>query len=123
MTLARLISEAEGIVAKIQRRLPSELRGLAEKVPVIFYDWPTPEILQEEFDPDILGLFVGEPHSVEQGLGNGVPTHILLFVESIFDEAEGDWDIFREEVRLTYLHELGHYFGWDEDELETRGLG
>ena len=33
-----------------------------------------------------------------------------------------DVDVFREEVRLTYLHELGHYLGWDEDELTARGL-
>jgi predicted Zn-dependent protease with MMP-like domain len=31
-------------------------------------------------------------------------------------------EVFRDEVRLTYLHELGHYLGWDEDELAARGL-
>lgn len=123
MLLSHLISEAEKVVTTLQRRLPEALRGPASKVPVIYYDWPTPEILGDEFDPDILGLFVGEPHSVEQGMANAVPTHILLFLENIFDEAEEDLEIFREEVRLTYLHELGHYFGWDEEDLETRGLG
>lgn len=123
MSLARLISEAEKVVATIQQRLPAELRTLAGNVPVIYYDWPTPEILGEEFDPDILGLFVGEPHSAEHGMTNAAPTHILLFLENIFDEAEENLEIFRDEVRLTYLHELGHYFGWDEDQLEARGLG
>lgn len=123
MLLARLISEAEKVIATLQRRLPDALRGPAGMVPVIYYDWPSPEILGEEFDPDILGLFVGEPHSAEGGLANAVPAHILLFLENIFVEAEEDLEIFREEVRLTYLHELGHYFGWDEEDLETRGLG
>ena len=31
-------------------------------------------------------------------------------------------EAFREETRLTYLHELGHYLGWGEDELAARGL-
>ena len=39
-----------------------------------------------------------------------------------WDFAEGDVEVFRDEVRLTYLHELGHYFGWDEDDLTARGL-
>jgi predicted Zn-dependent protease with MMP-like domain len=29
---------------------------------------------------------------------------------------------FRKEVRLTYLHELGHYLGWDEDQVAAHGL-
>ena len=38
------------------------------------------------------------------------------------DYAEADEEIYRDEVRLTYLHELGHYLGWDEDEIAERGL-
>jgi predicted Zn-dependent protease with MMP-like domain len=123
MYAARLTSEAEKIVLAVQRRLPEELRALAGKVPVIYYDWPTEEVLGGEFDPDILGMFVGESHAAEHGTGNAVPSHILLFLENILDEADGDLAIFRQETRLTYLHELGHYFGWDEDDLELRGLG
>lgn len=123
MKLTQLIAEAEKVVATVQQRLPSEIRDLAFKVPVIYYDWPSEEILGEEFEPDILGMFVGESHAVDSGTGNAVPTHILLFLENIFDEAGGETSAFREEVRLTYLHELGHYLGWDEDDLDVRGLG
>lgn len=123
MKLTQLIAEAERVVAAVQQRLPTKLRDLASKVPVIYYDWPNEEILGDEFEPDILGMFVGDSHAVDSGSGNAVPAHILLFLENIFDEAEGDPATYREEVRLTYLHELGHYFGWDEDELEARGLG
>jgi predicted Zn-dependent protease with MMP-like domain len=122
MSHPTLIAEAEQIVATVQSRLPTELQALARSVPVVCYDWPTEEILGEEFEPDILGMFVGEPHDIAGGSGNSAPTHIMLFVENIYDEAEGEMSRFREEVRLTYLHELGHYFGWDEDELDRRGL-
>lgn len=43
-------------------------------------------------------------------------------MENLWDFAEGDVETFRDETRLTYLHELGHYLGWDEDELAARGL-
>jgi predicted Zn-dependent protease with MMP-like domain len=43
-------------------------------------------------------------------------------LENLRDFAEGDEVIFREEVRTTFLHELGHYLGLDEDELTERGL-
>ena len=46
----------------------------------------------------------------------------MLYLESLWDFAEGDAEIFRDEVRITYLHELGHYLGWGEDEVAARGL-
>ena len=51
-----------------------------------------------------------------------LPPQIVLFLENILDYAEGDPAAFRDEVRLTYLHELGHYLGWDENEIAQRGL-
>lgn len=122
MTFRQLLAEAENIVAATRRRLPPSIRPHAEALPVVYHDWPTEEILADEFEPDILGLFVGDPLGVEPGLGNVVPAQILLFLENIYDYAEGDPKIFREELRLTYLHELGHYLGWDETDLEARGL-
>jgi predicted Zn-dependent protease with MMP-like domain len=123
MSTNSLIAEAEKVVAAVQKTLPPDVRARAAAVPVIYYDWPSEEILGDEFDPDILGMFVGESHAVEAGAGNAVPAHILLFLENIYDEAEGDLVVYRKEVRVTYLHELGHYFGWDEDDLDARGLG
>ena len=121
-SFAQLVTEAEKTVASARRRLPPEVASHAKALPVAYHDWPSEEILGDEFEPDILGLFVGDPLGVEPGLGNNVPAHILLFLESIFDYADFDMAVFREEVRLTYLHELGHYLGWDEDDLEARGL-
>lgn len=122
MTLARLTQIAESVVADAQRALPAELSRLALQLPVVYHDWPSEEILGEEFEPDILGMFAGSPHGEDTGDRNDLPPHVLLFLENLWDYAEGDEDVFREEVRLTYLHELGHYFGWDEDDLDARGL-
>ena len=122
MKLAQLIQVAAETVSATQRRLPSEIRGLAIAVPVHYEAVPHESVVDEGFEPDILGLFTGNPHGTELSHDDPAPPEILLYVENLWDFAEEDIDVFREEARLTYLHELGHYFGWDEDELAARGL-
>jgi predicted Zn-dependent protease with MMP-like domain len=122
MTFRQLIEIAGEVVAVTQRRLPAQIREPALRVPVCFEPHPNDDILAEGWEPDILGLFVGPPHSADPGDPEPLPSQILLFLENIWDYAEGDKEVYRDEVRLTYLHELGHYLGWDESDLEARGL-
>ena len=122
MNLVHLTQLAEQTVATTRKELPAALQTASSGVPVTFQDWPSAEILGEEFEPDILGLFVGPPLGTPSDESQGLPAQILLFIGNLWDFSEGDREIFRDEVRLTYLHELGHYFGWDEDELAERGL-
>ena len=122
MNLAKLTELAAGAVGAAQRQLPPELRPLARGVPVHYEQIPAPDVLAEGFEPDILGLFTGSPHGEELATDHPAPAQIILYLESLWDFAEGDVEVFREEARLTYLHELGHYFGWGEDELTARGL-
>ena len=122
MKASRLTELAAATVAATQRKLPPEIRPLARAVPVHYEAAPHPSVLAEGFEPDILGLFTGNPHGTEFSHDQPAPPQILLYLENLWDLADGDVEIFREEVRLTYLHELGHYLGWDEDELAARGL-
>lgn len=123
MDFFRLATLARQVVAAAQHRLPAEVRTAAEQVPVCYEPFPNDGILAEGWEPDILGLFVGHEHGAElRSDETPLPPQILLFLENIWDYAEGDEAIYRDEVRLTYLHELGHYLGWDEDEVAERGL-
>ena len=122
MTLEKLTTLAADVVAATQRRLPRDIRSVARDVPVHYEAEPDADVIAEGFEPDILGLFTGDPHGTEFAQDNPAPPQILLYLESLWDYAEGDVRDFREEVRLTYLHELGHYLGWDEDDLSARGL-
>jgi predicted Zn-dependent protease with MMP-like domain len=122
MDFAELTALAQPIVASAQRRLPPEVRAVAESVPVCYEPFPNDDILAEGWEPDILGMFVGHAFHGELDAGASLPPQILLFLENLWDFAEGDSQVFRDEVRLTYLHELGHYLGWDEDEIAARGL-
>jgi len=118
----RLIAIAADTVGAAQRRLPPEIRALARGVAVHYERVAGPDLIAEGFEPDILGLFTGAPHGTELAQELPAPPQIMLFIESLWDFAADDVDVFRDEVRITYLHELGHYLGWDEDDLAARGL-
>ena len=122
MKFRQLTAIAGKVVDATQRRLPPAVREPALRVPVCYESRPSDDILTEGWEPDILGLFVGPPHSADPGDPQPLPPQILLFLENLWDYAEGDEEVYRDEVRLTYLHELGHYLGWDESDLEARGL-
>ena len=122
MRFSRLVTIAADTVAATQRKLPAAIREAAKIVPVHYEAEPHSSVLDEGFEPDILGLFTGSPHGMELSESNPMPPQILLYINNLWDYSEEDPGIFRDEVRLTYLHELGHYLGWDEDEVEARGL-
>ncbi len=122
MSLRELSATAEKVVAATLRRLPPPVRTPAGEVPVCFEARPNAAMLAEGWEPDLLGLFVGRPYNAGAGDPEPLPPQILLFLENLWDYAEGDPEVFREEVRITYLHELGHYLGWDESDLAERGL-
>ena len=123
MDLPRLSAIARSVVTAAERRLPADVRVAAGQVPVCFEAVPNEDIIAEGWEPDLLGLFVGHEHGAELSSDEvSLPPQILLFLDNLWDYAEGDEAVYRDEVRLTYLHELGHYLGWDEDEVARRGL-
>jgi len=121
-TWKRLLDLAQEEVRGTLRRLPRPLRPHAEALPVVYEPRPNEAILADGWEPDLLGLFVGKAYGEEESGSADVPSQILLFLDNLWDFAEGDEEIYREEVATTYLHELGHYLGLDELDLEERGL-
>ena len=113
---AAALAEVESTLAA----LPEPLRERAEKLPVLFERQPNVELQNDGIEPDTLGLFVGAEFVEEND--SPLPPQIILYLTNIWDVAETDEQRFREEVRTTFLHELGHYLGLDEAELTERGL-
>lgn len=109
-------------VAAAQRELPPEVREAAREVPVLFEAAPGEDVLAEGFEPDLLGLFSGSPIGTEFSGEIPEPPRIFLYTANLWEQAGGDLDAYRAEARLTYFHELGHYLGWDEDQVSARGL-
>lgn len=123
MNLVALERMAKREVEALRLQLPREMARRAAEVPVVMLPRPTKAMVRDDgVDPDLLGLFVGPNCAEGIESGDPLPPEILLFLENLWDYADGDEEIFREEVRVTYYHELGHYLGLEEDDLEDRGL-
>ena len=120
---SHLLALAESEVNRTTQSLPSALRDKVRHVPVSFERQLDKALQEDGIEPDTLGLFVGEPYSDIGTTTDPLPAQIILFLENIRDAAEGDEAVYQEEVRATLLHELGHYLGLDETDLEERGLG
>jgi predicted Zn-dependent protease with MMP-like domain len=121
MNLTRLQQAAEAEVCRVISGLPDELRAAAETCPVRIFRRPTPE-QERELGDDLLGLFEGCSRLEPRPDGPMDLPCITLFLENLWDEADEDEAQFVEEVRITLLHELGHYLGWDENQVEQMGL-
>jgi predicted Zn-dependent protease with MMP-like domain len=117
----RLESIARKEVADVLRNLPDRLRAPAAAIALRCEAVSADSPAAGDLGDDLLGLFVG-PEFLEEEHHGALPPQIILFLESLWDYSDRDEEIYREEVRTTYLHELGHYLGLDEDEVEERGL-
>jgi predicted Zn-dependent protease with MMP-like domain len=110
------LKEVEATLAS----LPAPLRERAGQLPVTFERTPNTAQQADNVSSDTLGLFVGPEFADESNVP--MPPQIILFLQNIWDLVQSDEEVFRDEVRTTYLHELGHYLGLDESELSERGL-
>ena len=100
--------------------LPEPLAEQARRLPVTFEPMPNAGLQADGIEEDTLGLFTGSEFAEVHG--TVLPAQIILFLDNLWDFAEGVEKVFCEEVRTTFLHELGHFFGLDEDDLTERGL-
>jgi predicted Zn-dependent protease with MMP-like domain len=115
------------VVAEAVEHLPDELRTHLRHLPVVVEDLPTREVLAHEsgdepLTPTVLGLFYG-PSLREQSVFDPVtvPPTIFVYQRNLERFCRTREELI-EEIRLTLYHELGHYLGLSEEELEERGL-
>lgn len=120
MNWNELLEIAQAEVERTIEDLPDDLRSRAMAVPVTYEPVPNRALIEDGIEPDTLGLFVGGDFVHEREVP--FPAQIILFLDNLWEMAEGDEEIYSQEVSITYIHELGHYLGLDEDELEERGL-
>jgi predicted Zn-dependent protease with MMP-like domain len=119
-------AELENLIVEAAEQTISGLsepfRERLESVPILVEPRPSEDLVREGFDPRAFGLFEGPTHVEHQnGEASEVPTRIVLYASNLLAESL-DEDQLREEVETTVLHEVGHYFGLDEDDLARLGL-
>ena len=112
------------LVERALEGLPSELSSLLDNVAIVVEDWPdysTP-LVSGGAEETLYGLYEGVPLT-ERGAGyyGFLPDKITIFrgpLERDFATQE-----LEEQVRITVVHEIAHYFGFDEERLEELGWG
>jgi predicted Zn-dependent protease with MMP-like domain len=102
--------------------LPPEIRDACEECSIELVQMADSLEEEPDLDPELLGLFEGRCYADPEPLLPGDMPRIRIFVDVLWDYAGGNPQVFAEEVRTTFLHELGHFLGWEEDEIEARGL-
>ena len=117
MTRARF----EQLVAEAIRTIPSRFRDELKNIAVMVEDDPPEELLDEmEIDPPdtLFGLYQGTPLTERSwDYGNALPDRIVLYQGPIEDASDTEDDVVVT-VGETLIHEVGHYFGLSEEELE-----
>jgi predicted Zn-dependent protease with MMP-like domain len=109
----------ERIVAEVLTTLPPPFRERFSNVAVVVEEWPDAAAEVDEGDEgsDLLGLYQGVPYGQRQtDYHLALPDRITIYRQPILAASRSEAEA-REEIRLTVLHEIGHYFGLGDDEL------
>lgn len=114
--------ELEALVEAALAELPAQAQKLLENVPIMIEELPSEEVIADGFDPRGLGLFAGVPFPAQSSLGT--PPHleaVFLYQRNIERVARSRTEV-EVEIRTTLLHETGHFFGLDDEDLAELGL-
>ena len=113
------------LVAEALDELPPEFASRLENVEVVIEDEPAPGLLRDmQLDPrreTLFGLYQGIPLS-QRGAGYGMtlPDKITIFYRPLVRAYRSPHAI-RREISRTVIHEIGHFFGLDDDEINEVG--
>jgi predicted Zn-dependent protease with MMP-like domain len=116
--------EFEKLVEQAIDSLPPRFLRHMENVEVVVEDEPTDDELRSagvEPGEVLFGLYQGVPQTRrDTWYGNVLPDRIIIYQRPIQAGAKDRQEI-RKEIRLTLMHEIGHYFGLGEDEISSAG--
>ncbi len=114
-----------GEVARITEeqlgKLPDVFRERLTNVPIQIDEYPSEELIKDGLDPRLLGVFSGTSITEKSSMGPAGVDVIVLFRRNIHRVAHTAEEA-QEELRVTILHETGHFFGLDEEGLAELGL-
>ena len=113
--------EFESRVADALASIPRRFRGAMKNIAIIVEDEPSEDLLEEmEIEPPdtLLGLYQGIPLTERtSSYGNALPDRILIFQGPHERDSEDEVDLVVA-IAETLIHEIGHYFGLSEEEIE-----
>jgi len=112
-------------IARVLDKLPRQFRKQLHNVEVVIEERPGEEVfLDAGLDPEydtLYGLYQGVPLPDRSSLYPPIfPDKITIFSEPLLRDFPNP-DELCEQIRITVLHEIAHYFGFDDDEIDKLG--
>jgi predicted Zn-dependent protease with MMP-like domain len=111
----------EGLVAEALASIPRRFKKAMQNIAIVVEDEPSDELLEEmEIEPPdtLLGLYQGIPLTERGwGHGNALPDRVLIFQGPHERDADDEDDLVVA-IGETLIHEIGHYFGMSEEQIE-----
>lgn len=120
-------AEFETVVEEVLDLLPEELQEVIAECAIILEEWADEELRERmggiPVEETPYGFYDGTPVGMRGPSENSflLPDRIYLF-RGPLQEDFPDREELAEQIRITLVHELGHMIGFDEDDLEERGL-
>lgn len=114
----------------VMKQLPQMARDALTEVPLYVEDFPSQKLLQDfqlENRDELQGLFLGRSRlECNEDSFDALSEAIYLFREGILALASDEAGVLdelelREQIRVTLMHEIGHYYGLGEEDLRQRG--
>jgi len=110
----------EALVEKAMRKLPKDFKDKIKNVAIVVEDWADDETLDEMGiePPDTLyGLYRGvDLTHRDSGYGNILPDTVTIYQGPIEEDCDDEAEM-AQLVRETVIHEIGHYFGLDDETM------
>ncbi len=104
------------LVDETVKEIPAEFRDKMENVAILVEDYPSGAIKSQYRRGLLLGIFIGVPLT-EQNWEVAYPPHrVILYQKNIEAICHSDEEI-KQEIRTTLIHEIGHFFGFNEVEI------
>lgn len=118
----RHLAMIEEVATRTLEELPEPFASRLRDVPVVLEPRPSRDLVEEGFDPRALGLFEGPDDLGRRTLVVAErPSRIVVFFANLLYTFPDDEELC-EQVEVTLLHEIGHFFGLDEDGVDALGL-
>jgi predicted Zn-dependent protease with MMP-like domain/Flp pilus assembly protein TadD len=113
----------ERVASESLADLPRSIREYVEHVPVLIRDFPEAELVaQDHISPQVLGLFVGVPRTEAAVTAQSRDVDRVILYKKNLEKVCRTHAELVEQIQITVKHEIGHYLGLDEEDLERLGL-
>ncbi len=103
--------------------LPLSIREYIANVPVLVEPYPSRElVVSEKVSPQLLGIFIGTPRTEAATTAPSSGLDRVLIFRKNLEKVCQDAEELIDQIGITVRHEIGHYLGLDEDDMERLGL-